>query len=340
MRSSTEQPAAQPPTSDQPVLAVSGLRTGLRTDAGVAWPVDGVDLTIRAGETVGLVGESGSGKSLTALSIVGLLPPSGWIEDGAVVFAGEDLRTASARRLTEIRGGGIGFIFQDPMSSLNPTLSVGFQVCEPLRRHRRLSKRQAMNEAAELLGRVGIPAPRERLKDYPHEFSGGMRQRVVIAMALSCHPQLIIADEPTTALDVTIQAQIMELLLESARELSTSLLLITHNLAAAAEVCERVAVMYAGQIVEEGPIGEVFRDPRMPYTQGLLDCLPRQDSADLIPIPGAPPNMWSLPPACRFEPRCSIAHPVCREQQVSLVDLGVPEHRARCLAAEPGGWSA
>ena len=324
-----------------PVLEVSGLTTQFTRYGRTSTVVDDVSFHINRGETLGLVGESGSGKSVTALSLVDLIAkPAGKITAGTVMFGGRDLRTLTAQQMQAVRGAEIGFVFQDPMSSLNPTLTVGFQVAEPLRRHQGLSKKQAAVRAAEMLARVGIAHPHKRLNDYPHQFSGGMRQRVMIAIALACDPQLIIADEPTTALDVTVQAQILELLTSLSSELGTSVLLITHDLGVAAGICDRINVMYAGQIVESAPVAQEFAHPQMPYTSGLLRCLPRiDDDPDSLfePIPGGPPNLLALPPGCRFAPRCPHAREVCRQENPQLTARGNSQ-TARCWGTEPGGW--
>ena len=289
-----------------PLLRVEDLSVSFRTDRGVVQALDSVSLEVDAGETLAIVGESGSGKSVTALSILRLIPePPGDIEGGRVLFDGQDLLTLDTTGIRDIRGDRIAIIFQEPMSSLNPVLTIGKQVAEPIRLHRRLPWREALKRAATLLERVAIPDARSRLTSYPHEFSGGMRQRVMIAMALACEPRLIIADEPTTALDVTVQAQILALLKELTLQSSSALILITHDLGVVARYADRVAVMYGGRIVETAPAHELYRDPRHPYTRGLMASIPRLDDEDdhrLVPIEGQPPDLANLPVGCAFAP--------------------------------------
>ncbi|MDA0312153.1 MAG: ABC transporter ATP-binding protein [Gemmatimonadetes bacterium] len=326
------------------LLSIKDLRTWFFTDQGVAKAVDGVSFEVREGETLGVVGESGCGKTVTSLSVLGLLPqPPARIMDGSsILFEGEELIGADERRLRGLRGNEISMIFQEPMSSLNPVFSIGDQIIEVLRLHRGLDRKDARVEAARLLQEVGMAEPDRRLDDYPHQLSGGMRQRVMIAMALSCEPKLLIADEPTTALDVTIQAQILELLADLRGRYGMSVLLITHDLGVVAEVCDRVVVMYAGQVVETGDVEEIFADPQHPYTRGLLRSLPSLDVPErrLSPIPGMVPSPIDWPQGCRFRDRCDSAGDGCEAEQ-SLVHLG--DHRAvRCwkAAAESLGGAA
>ena len=295
------------------LLEVADLTVTFRTDGGLVRAVDSVSLSVEAGETLALVGESGSGKSVTALSILGLIAP-GRIEQGRIGFAGEDLTALDEAALRAIRGDRIAMIFQEPMSSLNPVLTIGKQVAEPIWLHRRMAWREAYAQAAELLRKVAIPDAEARLDDYPHQFSGGMRQRVMIAMALACRPQLIIADEPTTALDVTVQAQILALLKGLTQEANAALLLITHDLGVVARYADRVAVMYGGRIVESGPAAALYRAPMHPYTEGLMRSVPRLDgfaSERLPAIAGQPPDLAKLPPGCAFAPRCPHVHDAC-----------------------------
>ena len=325
-----------------PVLEVRDLKTYFTTDDGVVKAVDGVTFDVAEGETLGIVGESGCGKSVTALSLTRLVPnPPGKIVAGSVVFDGVDLLKLSDDGMRKLRGKEIGFIFQDPLTSLNPTLAIGYQIAESIRQHMGLSKKASFDRVVELLGKVGIPRARDRLNDYPHQFSGGMRQRVMIAIALSCDPKLILADEPTTALDVTIQAQILELISVLSDEFGTAVLLITHDLGIAAGMCDRVNVMYAGRIVETGSVDVIFERPRMPYAWGLLDSLPRLDdvrSERLRTIEGLPPLLINVPDACRFNPRCAYARDACRDHEPELTQRDEPGHLARCWATDKGGW--
>jgi oligopeptide/dipeptide ABC transporter ATP-binding protein len=292
------------------LLEVTDLRTHFFTREGVVQAVDGVSFSLDRGATLGLVGESGCGKSVTALSIMGLIPrPPAKIVGGSVVFEGRDLTQLSDKQLEAVRGAQVSMIFQDPMTSLNPTLTIGTQITETMRRHLDVSKDEARRRAVDLLGKVGIPNPAARLSDYPHRFSGGMRQRVMIAIALSCNPRLLIADEPTTALDVTIQAQILDLLHDLQREYEMALILITHDMGVVAEVADEVAVMYAGQIFEQASVLELFDHPEHPYTEALLGSLPRIEGEGiregrLTAIPGRPPDLVDPPDGCRFAPRC------------------------------------
>ncbi len=324
------------------LLQVRGLSTHFFTPDGVVQAVDDVSFDVDYGETLGLVGESGCGKSVTALSVARLVPsPPGRIVAGEILFDGINLLKLNDDEMRKIRGKEIGFIFQDPLTSLNPTLTIGYQIAEPIREHLRLSQSAADDRVVELLGKVGIPRARERLADYPFQFSGGMRQRVMIAIALSCDPKLILADEPTTALDVTIQAQILELIQTLSDEFHTAVLMITHDLGIAAGMCDRVNVMYAGRIVETGTVDELFEGPRMPYAWGLLDSLPRIDDIRgdrLRTIEGLPPLLIAPPDACRFAPRCNFARDVCRASEPALTRHGSEGHLARCWATEAGGW--
>ena len=318
------------------LLEVKNLQTHFFTRAGVVRSVDGISFHLDRGELLGLVGESGCGKSVTALSVMRLVSAPGRIVAGEIWFDGEDLRAASEKRMREIRGDDIAMIFQDPMTSLNPVYTVGEQIAEALRLHRKLSRPQAREGAIEAMREVAIPDPARRADDYPHQLSGGMRQRVMIAMALACDPKLLIADEPTTALDVTIQAQILELLdgLRKSRELAV--LLITHDLGVVAEVADRVAVMYTGRIVEESPVEELFARPKMPYTEGLLKSVPKLTvgaagkAERLQTIEGTVPKPTDLPPGCHFAPRCTYRMPRCTEEMIPLYELegGV---KVRCV---------
>ncbi len=324
------------------LLKVSGLSTHFFTPDGVIQAVDDVSFEVDYGETLGLVGESGSGKSVTALSIARLVPdPPGRIVAGEILFDGIDVLKLSPDEMRKLRGNEIGFIFQDPLTSLNPTLTIGYQIAETIRQHMGLSSKAARDRVVELLGKVGIPRAADRLNDYPFQFSGGMRQRVMIAIALSCDPKLILADEPTTALDVTIQAQILELIQKLSDEFNTAVLMITHDLGIAAGMCDRVNVMYAGRIVETATVDELFENPRMPYAWGLLDSLPRIDDIRgerLRTIEGLPPMLIKPADACRFHPRCIYERDVCLEHEPALTPRGSEAHLARCWATEPDGW--
>jgi peptide/nickel transport system ATP-binding protein len=322
----------------EPLLSVRELRTYFYGEAGVAKAVDGVSFEIGAGETVGLVGESGSGKSVTALSLLRLIRPPGRIESGSEIrFEGRDLVTIDERAMRAVRGARISMVFQEPMTALNPVFTVGDQIAEVVRVHKGGSKREAWNRAVEMLETVGIPSPAQRAHEYPHQLSGGMRQRVVIAMALVMHPPLVIADEPTTALDVTIQAQILELLGDLQRQFGTSVLLITHDLGVVAETVSRVLVMYGGEIVEEASVGELFAQPHHPYTEGLLNAMPKvgQERERLETIPGTVPPPTAWPSGCRFHDRCAYAWDRCAAEHPPLYQIGAG-HVSRChLADEP-----
>jgi peptide/nickel transport system ATP-binding protein len=319
--------------STEPILRVEDLVTAFDTEAGQVRAVDGVSLSVARGRTLGIVGESGCGKTVTALSIVRLLPhPTASLLGGRILFEGEDLATAPIERLHQVRGNRIGMIFQEPMTALNPVHRVGRQITETLRLHRELSDAETLAQTVEMLDKVGIPSPEIRVSEYPHQLSGGMRQRVMIAMALICNPSLVIADEPTTALDVTIQAQILDLLQKMQDELDTSIIMITHDLGVIAETCDDVVVMYAGRVAEQGSVEEVFNDPRHPYTQGLLRSIPRLNTprkSRLQTIEGMVPSLDNMPKGCRFNNRCPHADDECLD---SYPDLDGYEggHRVAC----------
>jgi oligopeptide transport system ATP-binding protein len=320
--------------TDTPLLSVRDLVVRFDTEGGEVHAVNGVTLDVRAGETVGLVGESGSGKSVTSLSIMGLLPrPSGRVVSGEILFDGVDLTHVPERTMRQLRGKDISMVFQDPMSSLNPVLSIGEQVGEVVRAHERVSRAAVRQRAVELLQSVGIPRPAEQLARYPHQFSGGMRQRVMIAMALALQPRLLIADEPTTALDVTIQAQVLELLVELTRDTGTALLLISHDLGIMARVASRIVVMYAGFVVESASTRDLFARPSHPYTVGLLNSIPaiHDRGRELRPIEGAPPDLERMPVGCSFAPRCRWRVEACWSALPSLEPVGTrPAHLAAC----------
>jgi peptide/nickel transport system ATP-binding protein len=323
----------------EPLLQICGLKTHFATDDGMVQAVDGVDLTIGRGETLGVVGESGCGKTVTALSVLKLIAmPPGRIVAGQILWQGRDLVPLSSEELDSIRGKDIAVVFQEPMTSLNPVYTVGEQIAEVLRRHEGLGRRAALAKTVDMLALVQIPNPKRRVGDYPHQFSGGMRQRVMIAMALSCSPKLLIADEPTTALDVTIQAQILELLADLKSRLGMAIMLITHAMGVVAETAQRVVVMYAGKVIEEGSVEQVFGAPRHPYTQGLIRSIPRLDKAAtrktrLEAIAGVVPSLLNLPQGCRFAPRCRFAMPVCREAVPALRAMEAG-HKVACVRAE------
>jgi oligopeptide/dipeptide ABC transporter ATP-binding protein len=321
--------------SDGPILEVRDLRVELPLSRGTVHAVDGASISVAPGQAFGLVGESGCGKSMTLRAIMGLLPRPGRIVAGQVLFEGEDLVTASAGRLRQVRGGSIAMIFQEPMTALNPVMRVGDQIAEAPQVHLGLSRTAARERALDLMRRVGIPDPIRRARAYPHELSGGLRQRIMIAIALSCDPKLILCDEPTTALDVTIQDQILKLLLNLRREFGVSVVFVTHDLAVVAETCERLAVMYAGQIVETGTVDEVFRSPRHPYTLGLLRSVPDFDSVQdsLSSIQGAPPDLVMPPPGCRFHPRCPFAQEDCISGEFPLRPVSADRATA-CIHSE------
>ncbi|MHB1222949.1 MAG: ABC transporter ATP-binding protein [Gemmatimonadaceae bacterium] len=329
---------ASAPRTHAPLLTVTDLRTYFHTDAGVARSVDGVSLTVGRGETVGLVGESGCGKSVTALSLLRLIQPPGRIERGSSIrFEGTELLALSEPEMRRVRGNRIAMVFQEPMSALNPVFTVGDQIAEVARVHDGATRREAWRRAVEMLTLTGMPAPEQRAHEYPHQLSGGMRQRVLIAMALMMNPALIIADEPTTALDVTIQAQILELLADLQRRLGTSILMITHDLGVIAETARRVIVMYAGEVVEEADVGPLFAAPHHPYTEGLLAAMPRlgRRRERLAVIPGTVPPPTEWPAGCRFRDRCPYAWERCASEHPPLYDVG-DGRRSRChLAVEP-----
>jgi oligopeptide/dipeptide ABC transporter ATP-binding protein len=320
-----------------PLVSIEGLRVSFPSGTGKIWPVDGVSLRILPGETLGLVGESGCGKSMTSLALLGLLPrPQGKIEAGSIKFRDRELVGLGDEELMKMRGRDISMIFQDPMTSLNPVYTVGGQIVEALRAHERITKSEARKKTVAMLGRVGIPSPEKRVDAWPHLLSGGMRQRVMIAMALILRPALLIADEPTTALDVTIQAQILCLMEDLKRDFGMSILLITHNMGLVAENADRTAVMYAGRILEEAATEELFKAPSHPYTRGLLDSIPRMRGTDreLKAIPGMVPTLQDLPPGCKFANRCAFCEPRCRAEEplfFEIAGMGTPGvHSVRC----------
>ncbi|KKK36395.1 peptide ABC transporter ATP-binding protein [Mesobacillus campisalis] len=319
----------------KPLLSVQNLKTHFFTDNGVVPSVDGVSFTVNVGETLGIVGESGSGKSVTALSIMQLLPSrKGKIVDGKILFQDVDLSKLSDKKMRRIRGNEIAMIFQEPMTSLNPGYTIGNQIGEALRLHMKMNRNEAEQRSIDLLKEVGISRAEKIVRDYPHRLSGGMRQRVMIAMALACNPKLIIADEPTTALDVTIQAQILELIQKMKKDSSTSMIMITHDLGVVSEVCERVVVMYAGRVVEEASVRTVLESPSHPYTKGLIRSIPRleQDVEWLESIPGNVPIPSEMPTGCKFASRCEIATDQCMEEEPELYEVG-PGHISRCFLA-------
>jgi peptide/nickel transport system ATP-binding protein len=324
----------------EPLLSVRDLRVEFRTREATTYAVNGISFDLRPGDTLGIVGESGCGKSVSSLAILGILPRAGHVAAERIRFAGRDLLTASRADLRAIRGRDIAMVFQDPMTSLNPVLTVGRQLTETLRRHLGMSKDEARTEAASLLDRVGIPDARKRLGDFPHQFSGGMRQRVMIAMAISCRPKVLLADEPTTALDVTIQAQILELLRTLVAEEDMAMVLVTHDLGVVAGTCERTHVMYAGRFVETAPTAELFARPAHPYTVGLLRSVPRLDLGDaqrLVPIGGVPRDQSAPPTSCAFAPRCAYASDRSRSELPLLEPLAgaAPDHRVACFNPVP-----
>ena len=313
------------------LLSIEDLSVRFGTERGQVQAVDGVSLHVNEGETLAIVGESGSGKSVTALSILRLLGDAGQIDRGRIMFEGQDLVQAPLDAIRRIRGDRIAMIFQEPMSSLNPVLTIGKQVAEPIWQHRQQSWKEAYQQAGELLQKVAIPDAQARLKDYPHQFSGGMRQRVMIAMALACQPRLIIADEPTTALDVTVQAQILDLLKNLTKEMNSSLILITHDLGVVARYADRVAVMYGGRIVESASAARLYKQPKHPYTQGLMNSIPTLGGgpgARLNTIVGQPPDLANLPAGCAFHPRCAHAQDACTQSKPLLAEIEPDHHRA------------
>jgi peptide/nickel transport system ATP-binding protein len=322
------------------LIEIRDLKTYFFTPEGVVKAVNGVSFEIQRGQTLGVLGESGSGKSVTALSIMGLIPnPPGRILSGEILFEGQDLASASSDQLRKVRGNRIAMIFQEPMTSLNPVFTIGDQIAEMYVTHENLSKKDALSKAIEILGKVGIPSPEKRIHEYPHQLSGGMRQRSMIAMAMCCRPDLLIADEPTTALDVTIQAQILDLMLGLQSELGMGIMIITHNLGVIAEVSDKVIVMYAGEVAEYSTMERLFTEARHPYTIGLMDSIPKlgarfvHGKQPLPEIPGLVPNLIRLPPGCIFEPRCGFAMGRCREARPPLFSLD-PDHGAKCWLVE------
>ena len=321
---------------DEILLEVSGLKTYFQDRKGQVPAVDGVDFILRKGETLGIVGESGCGKSVTSMSILHLLPPKGRIVDGTIRFKGRDITHLPPAEMAKLRGKEIAMIFQEPMTSLNPVYTVGYQISEMILRHEKVSKKEARARAIEMLRLVNIPAPEKRIDEYPHELSGGMRQRVMIAMALSCNPELLIADEPTTALDVTIQAQILDLKRTLKQTLNTSIMMITHDLGVVAEMSDYVLVMYAGMVMEYSDVRSLFADPLHPYTQGLLKALPRMGESQekLYVIDGVVPSLYELPTGCRFWPRCAYATERCKHEIPALYE--VEGRKIRCFRYENG----
>ncbi|SHJ99170.1 ABC transporter ATP-binding protein [Paramaledivibacter caminithermalis] len=316
----------------QKLLEVKDLKTSFYIHLGEVQAVRGVSFSVDKGEAIGIVGESGSGKSVTSMSIMRLLQYPGRIKDGEIIFKGEDIVKKSDKEMMAIRGNEIAMIFQDPMTSLNPVFTIGDQIMEAIRRHQGLNKKDAKEKAIEMLRLVGIPSPESRVDNYPHEFSGGMRQRAMIAIALSCQPDLLIADEPTTALDVTIQAQILELMKDLKDKVNTSIILITHDLGVVADVCSRIVVMYGGLIMEEGTSEEIFYDPKHPYTMGLLKSIPRLDLGQkqrLVPIEGTPPDLIKPPVGCPFVSRCPYAMKICKEYRPPYFEVS-KGHRSMC----------
>ena len=319
------------------ILDVQNLYTSFYTHLGEVQAIRGVSFHLDKGEALGIVGESGSGKSVTSMSVMKLLQHPGKIKSGKIMFKGEDIVPKSPKEMMSIRGDQIAMIFQDPMTSLNPVYTIGNQIMEAMMKHQGLSKSEARIKAIEMLKLVGIPSPEERVDNYPHEFSGGMRQRAMIAIALSCQPDLLIADEPTTALDVTIQAQILELLKELKDKVNTAIILITHDLGVVADVCSRVIVMYGGLIMEEGASEDIFYAPKHPYTMGLIKSIPRLDLNEkhrLIPIPGTPPDLLNPPTGCPFATRCPYAMQICASQAPKFYDVN-KGHRAACWLLDP-----
>jgi oligopeptide transport system ATP-binding protein len=314
------------------ILEVKNLKTSFFTHLGEVQAVRGVSFSVEKGEVLGIVGESGSGKSVTSMSVMKLVAYPGKVKDGEIIFKGEDLVPKKEKEMLNVRGDKISMIFQDPMTSLNPVYTIGNQIVEAITRHQGLSKRKARKKAIEMLKLVGIPSPEDRIDNYPHEFSGGMRQRAMIAIALSCEPDLLIADEPTTALDVTIQAQIMELLKELKDKIDTSIILITHDLGVVADTCDKIAVMYGGLMMERGSAQDIFYNPKHPYTMGLLKSIPRMDLKEegkLVPIPGTPPDLLNPPEGCPFAARCPYAMKICEVEMPDYYEFD-NDHVAAC----------
>lgn len=319
------------------LLEIRNLQTSFNTYAGEVQAVRNISIDLKKGEAIGIVGESGSGKSITMMSLMKLLDDNGVIKNGELMFNSQNLLDVSEKNMQTIRGNEIGMIFQDPMTCLNPVYTIGNQLIEPIVKHKKVSKQQAFDKAVHMLSLVGIPSPKDRMKQYPHEFSGGMRQRVMIAMALSCDPKLLIADEPTTALDVTIQAQILELMKDLKEKLGTSIILITHDLGVVADVCARINVMYGGTIVETGTTRDIFYRARHPYSWGLLKSVPNPKTlakARLVPIDGTPPDLIKPPLGCPFAPRCDYAMKVCMTKRPPLFEID-GEHKAACWLNHP-----
>lgn len=319
------------------LLEVKNLKTSFYTHVGEVQAVRGVSFNLNKGEALGIVGESGSGKSVTSMSLMKLLQYPGVIKEGDLIFKGENIVPKSDKEMRKVRGNEIAMIFQDPMTSLNPVYTIGDQIMEALIEHQKISKSEAREKAIDMLKLVGIPSPESRVDNYPHEFSGGMRQRAMIAIALSCQPDLLIADEPTTALDVTIQAQILELMKDLKEKINTSIILITHDLGVVADVCSRIIVMYGGLIMEEGPVEQIFYNPRHPYTKGLLKSVPRLDLNEkqrLIPIDGTPPDLVKPPKGCPFAARCDYAMKICMEQ-LPEYHSAQEGHRSLCWMLHP-----
>ena len=319
------------------ILKVKDLRISFFTHVGEVKAIRGINFSVEKGQIVGIVGESGSGKSVTSLSVMGLLQQPGRVTGGEILFKGENLLKKSKRDMVNLRGNEISMIFQDPMTSMNPVYTVGRQIEEAISNHMKLSREELRAKTIEMLDLVKIPSPEQRVKNYPHEFSGGMRQRAMIAMALACGPDLLIADEPTTALDVTIQAQIVKLMKDINRELNTSIIFITHDLGVVADICQRVIVMYGGLIMEEGTVDEIFYKPRHPYTMGLLHSIPEVSSGEktrLIPIKGTPPDLLNPPPGCPFFDRCEYAMEICRKKQPPYFEES-EGHRTMCWLLHP-----
>ncbi|MDO5493123.1 MAG: ABC transporter ATP-binding protein [Nesterenkonia sp.] len=327
-----EQARTAPDSTSAPLLEVRDLQVEFHTKAGVAQAINGLNFTVHPGETLAILGESGSGKSVTAQTIMGILDmPPGKIAGGEIRYRGEDLLTMPEEKRRKLRGVSISMIFQDALSSLNPVFPVGWQIAEMFRIHRKMKKKEAKQEAVELMRRVGIPAAEKRVWDFPHEFSGGMRQRIMIAMAIALDPDLLIADEPTTALDVTVQAQVMDLLLDLQKEYNMGLILITHDLGVVADVADKIAVMYAGRVMESADVYEIYASPSHPYTRGLLDSIPRIDGGEerLKAIEGLPPMLTNLPAGCPFSPRCPMATDLCRTERPELERV-VDGHYSAC----------
>ncbi len=315
------------------MLDIKNLKTSFFTHVGEIKAIDDVSIYLKKGETLGIVGESGSGKSVTMLSLMGLLPENGKVVSGEILFEGKDLSKLTDKEMEKIRGNRIGMVFQDPMTSLNPVFTIGNQLIETLLEHKKISKEEAKKKSIEYMSLVSIPDPEKRMKQYPHEFSGGMRQRIMIAMAICCNPDLLIADEPTTALDVTIQAEILDLMKDLRNKINTSIILITHDLGVVADICERVNVMYAGTVVESGFVRDIFYNPKHPYTIGLLNSVPNPKKLikeRLIPIKGHPPDLLKPPPGCPFAPRCKHTMKICLKNRPPLYNIS-EDHKAACF---------